>query len=194
MTVTAAASTSQGTYTLTVTAAGGGLSHTASVSLIIIPGLPLTFPARVNAGGGAYSGSGGRTWLADEGSLQGGNFSTTAPISGTSDPALYQTARYSTTGTLTYAFGAPDGAYQVRLSFAELWYTSAGQRVFDVVINGVTVTSHLDVFAEAGGANKAYDRMYDVTVNGGLLAITLTSVTGNPNVNAIEITRNSPDF
>jgi hypothetical protein len=49
------------------------------------------------------------------------------------------------------------------------------------------VTSHLDVFAAAGGANKALDMSYPVTVSGGRVTITLTPVTGLPTVNPIEI-------
>jgi hypothetical protein len=125
--------------------------------------------------------------LADTGYQQGGSSSTTASITGTSDPTLYQTEHYSTTGSLTYQFSVPNGTYTAKLKFAEIYYTSAGQRVFDIAINGTTVQSHLDLFSAAGGGNKAYDLSWPVTVSGGQVTITLTAVTGYPKINAIEI-------
>jgi hypothetical protein len=75
----------------------------------------------------------------------------------------------------------------VILKFAELYYTSSGQRVFDVAINGTTVSPHLDVVSVAGGANRALDLVYPTTVSGGQVTITLTPVTGLPIINAIEL-------
>ena len=75
----------------------------------------------------------------------------------------------------------------MNLKFAELYYTSSGQRVFDVAINGVTVASHLDVFAASGGINRALDLSYPVIVSGAQVTITLTPVAGLPTINAIEI-------
>jgi hypothetical protein len=144
-------------------------------------------PIRVNAGGPVYTDSLGQAWSADTGYQQGFGNSTTASISGTSDPTLYQTEHYSTTGSLTYQFAVPNDSYTVRLKFAEIYYTSANQRVFNVAINGTTVQSNLDIFAAAGGANKAYDLSFPVTSSTGQVAITLTAVTGYPKINAIEI-------
>jgi hypothetical protein len=81
----------------------------------------------------------------------------------------------------------PNGTYTVKLRFAEIWYTSAGQRVFNVYIHGTTVQPNLDVFAAAGGADRAYDLSCPVTVSGGQVTISLTAVAGNPKISAIEI-------
>jgi hypothetical protein len=148
---------------------------------------PTFTPIRVNAGGGAYSDSLGQTWSADTGYQQGSAYSTISAIAGTPDAALYQVLRYSLSGPLTYQFSVANGNRTIRLKFAELYYTAAGQRVFDVAINGTTLTSHLDVFSAAGGINRALDMVYPVTVTGGQVTITLTPVTGLPIINAIEI-------
>jgi len=57
--------------------------------------------------------------------------------------------------TLTLA-GANDKPrlYTVRLTFVEPERLSAGQRVFDVALQGKTVCQGLDICAEAGGANR----------------------------------------
>jgi hypothetical protein len=194
MTVNTGSGTPVGTSSLTVTATSGTLSHTTGASLVVTSS---SFaPIRVNAGGGAYMDSLGQAWSADTGYQQGGSNSTTASITGTSDPTLYQSEHYSTGSTLTYQFSVPNGTYTAKLKFAEIYYTFAGQRVFDIAINGTTVQSHLDIFAAAGGANKAYDLSFSATVSTGQVTITLTAVTGFPKINAIEITQVSttPDF
>jgi hypothetical protein len=46
--------------------------------------------------------------------------------------------------------------YLVALKFAETTATAAGQRVFDVLVDGNVVAQNLDIFAQAG-ANSAFD-------------------------------------
>jgi hypothetical protein len=144
-------------------------------------------PIRVNAGGGAYKDSQGIQWSADNGFLQPGASWTTSSVSNTADPGLYQTEHYSTSGTLTYEFAVPNGSYTVVLKFAEIYYTAAGRRVFDVAINGRTLYPRLDIFTAAGGANIAFDLQYPVTVSDGRISINLAAVTAFPKINAIAI-------
>jgi hypothetical protein len=181
LTVNTTSGTPAGSSALTVTAISGSLVHTAVATLVVSNGT-----VRVNAGGPGYVDSLSNSWSADSGFLQGANYSTTALITGTSDPALYQSEHYST-GNLTYQTSVPNGSYTVTLKFAELYWTSPGQRVFNVQLNGTQVATNLDVFAVAGGMNKAYDVSYPVTVSGGQITITLVAVSGFPAVNAIEI-------
>ena len=187
MTVNTGSGTPAGTSSLTVTASSGTLSHSAGASLVVTSSPSAFTPIRVNAGGPAYTDSLGQVWSTDTGYQQGTSNSTTAAISGTSDPTLYQTEHYSTTGTLTYQFNVPNGSYTVTLKFAEIWYTSSGQRVFNIQINGTTVQSNLDIFAAAGGTNKAYDLSFPVTVSGGQVTIALGAVVGFEKINAIQI-------
>ena len=104
---------------------------------------------RINVAGGAFTDSQGRAWSAD------GNFSGTSstfavgqPISGTVDDALYQKVRYGS--SFAYALPIANGTYTVVLHVAEIWFTGAGQRVFDVAAEGGVVVDNLDVWAEAG--------------------------------------------
>jgi hypothetical protein len=177
-----------------VTVANGVLA----IALTPVTGLPIlsaleiltapTFtPIRVNAGGAAYTDTLGQSWSADTGYQQGTAYATASAIAGTPDGALYQAQRYSPSGPLTYQFTVANGNRTVKLKFAELYYTSSGQRIFDVAINGTTVTSHLDVFSAAGGSNRALDLVYPVVVAGGQVTVTLMPVAGLPTINAIEI-------
>jgi beta-glucosidase len=50
----------------------------------------------------------------------------------------------------------PAGQYAVLLGFAEVDFTNAGQRVFDITCGRQVLASNLDIFAAAGGAGKVY--------------------------------------
>jgi len=97
---------------------------------------PSASPAavRVNAGGGAYAGTGGVAWAADNGFSGGSSSSSGAAIAGTSDPTLYRSERWGT--TFSYKYTLPNGTYNVTLKFAEIYWTQKGQRVFNVALNG----------------------------------------------------------
>src|SRR5262249_25211774 len=129
MTINTSGNTPAGTYTLTVTGANSATSHTTSVTLTVAAPVSLPLPIRINSGGGSYLDSLGQPRLADTGFQSGSTFSTATAIVG-ADPALYRDARYSANGPLSYTFSVPNGNYNVKLKFAELYYTSAGQRVF----------------------------------------------------------------
>ena len=84
---------------------------------------------------------------------------------------------------------------QLELSFAEIFndssggsagITSPGQRVFDVLVNGETVITNLDLFARAPGANTIIERTVLATTNAdGEITISLAGQ-GNdqPKINA----------
>jgi hypothetical protein len=150
----------------------------------VIPQVSAFSPIRVNAGGPNYTDPMGQIWSADTGFTGGGIGSTTAAISQTNTPVLYQTERF---GTQTYQFTAPNGSYNVTLKFAEAYFTQSGKRVFNVVINGQKVETNFDIFAAAGGKNVAIDKSYPVSVSNGQVTIQLLPVIENPLVNAIEI-------
>ena len=150
----------------------------------------------MNAGGGAYTDPQGRVWSADYGFTGGNTYSVTTPISGTDAQPLYQSERWSSE-TLRYQFTALPGTYQVNLKFAEISFTQAGQRVFDIKINGQTVLANFDVVVHAGGPNIAVDRRFAVTVPPGGNAILIELVPlvpSNPKISAIEITADDPHF
>jgi hypothetical protein len=161
-----------------------------------VPPTPVTarlrLPLRIRSGGAAYTDSQGQSWLPDVGAAQGWPTSTEVPVSGTYDPALYQSARYSETGRLDYQFRVPNGNYTVSLKFAEIWYAGAGKRVFDIALNGTAVSPQFDIVAAAGGASKAIDLSYPVKVTNRELAIALTARIDSPMINALEIRSGDP--
>ena len=69
-----------------------------------------------------------------------------------------------------YRFDVADGTYRVDLRFAEIQKTKAGQRFFDVLLEGEVALYRLDLVA-AAGANTAYDQTFMVTVTDGHLDI-----------------------
>lgn len=141
------------------------------------------FPGiRVNCGGPSLVDSLGRTWTADD---QRSRSITTAPIAGTGDPAIYQKESWST-GPLVYQFSVPNGAYTVKLKFAEIYVTQSGHRVFDIAINGSVVGPRFDILSQAG-PNTAVDQSFGVTVTDGQITIRLIPVTGTPKLSGIEI-------
>ena len=140
---------------------------------------------RVNAGGPAYTGGDGRAWQADSG-FSGGtatDFATNS-IAGTSDPTLYRTERYG--NTFSYSFTVPNGNYSVTMKFVELYWTSAGQRVFNVSLNGQQVLTNFDILTQVA-PNTALDKTFITAVSNGTLTIAFSTVNDNAKVDAIEV-------
>jgi len=140
---------------------------------------------RINSGGPAYTDSLGQAWVADTSYTGGSVYTTTSTITNTADPTLYKTSRYGS--SFKYAITAPAGSYSVTLKFAELYWTSAGKRVFNVAINGTNVLSNFDIFAAAGASLKAVDKTFTVTSTGTITIQFSTGTVGNPLVNAIQV-------
>ena len=164
------------------------------VALVIIVSLPAAGqtqpPIRVNCGGPSYTDSLGQVWAADYGYNEGTASTVAGPITGTNDPTLYQDGRWNGNPSvpMTYTFPVANGNYHVNLYFTEAVsrLQRVGARVFDVKIQGATLFSHLDIFAEAG-AFGALIKGADVTASNGRLVIEFDSVVQNPKVHAIEI-------
>jgi hypothetical protein len=140
----------------------------------------------VNAGGTAVS-----SFAADAFSSGGSTYSTTATVStsgvaNAAPAAVYQTERY---GNFTYTFpNLVPGTYTVRLHEAEVYWTSSGQRIFNVSLNGQQVLSNFDIYAAAGGANKAVVESFTATTDAnGQISVQFTSVTDNAKVSGIEV-------
>ncbi len=103
--------------------------------------------------------------------------------------AVLQSERY---GEFTYTVpNRSAGSTQlVTLYFAESYWTAAGQRRFNVAINGMTVLSAFDIFASAGGSNRAISRTFTTSANGsGQVVIQFTRNGGpdNPKVSGITV-------
>jgi hypothetical protein len=183
---TTASFSAAGSYTLRLTASDGALSANNDVAVNVAAAG--SFPGiRVNAGGTAYTDSQGRTWSADTGANRGATYGNPGASISASDAALYRDIRYDS-GSFQYAFNVPAGSYTVNLKFAEIYYSQAGKRRFNVLINGQEVLSNFDVFAAAGGAMKPIDKSFAVNATSGTVTIQFNTLADAAMVNAIEVT------
>ncbi|WP_433984418.1 malectin domain-containing carbohydrate-binding protein [Tunturiibacter empetritectus] len=94
-------------------------------------------------------------------------------------------------GTFTYTVpGFVAGStHTVRLHFAELYFSTTGQREFNVAINGAPVLTNFDIVAAAGGRYKANVQQFTTTANSsGQIVISLSNGAVNqPEMTGIEI-------
>lgn len=153
-----------------------------------VPPAPFT-PIRIHSGGPAYTDPSGLIWSADNGFADGSAHSVNHAISGTTTPVLYQTER---SGNFQYQFVVPNGTYTVKLKFAEISMTQAGQRVFNVDINGYRVLKNFDIVAAAGAAFAAIDESFPVATTTGSLMIQFSSVVDVAKISSIEIFQGTP--
>jgi len=184
--------TTAGTSSVTVTAKDTtGASGTNS------------FSWTVNSGTGTGTGSGGvdisaggpaaAPFVADEDYTGGATAAVTNAISttGVTNPApqsVYQHNRY---GNFTYTIPGltAGGSYTVQLDFAEEYWTGAGDREFNVLINGTQVLTDFDIYATAGGEFIAVDEPFTATASSaGAVTIQFVSVKDNAQVNGIQVT------
>jgi large repetitive protein len=118
----------------------------------------------------------------------GNTIDTTAVVS-PAPMAVYQHERSG--GNFSYVFPnlTPGANYTVRLHFAEFFWTAAGQRVFNVSINGLTVLPSFDIVATAGAANKALVEQFTATADStGSITINYSPGSADqPKASAIEI-------
>ncbi len=157
---------------------------------------------RVNAGGPAVAGA--PSWDADNppsvwsnAAAASSNVSSTSTSVDLTDPSvpagtpmeIFQSERWDSTAgnEMSWHFPVPAGDLEVRLYFAET-YTGTqapGARVFDVKLEGTTVLSSYDVFAEVGGYTgvvKSFPVQSDGNVD-----IDFAHLVQNPTIKAIEI-------
>ena len=143
-------------------------------------------PVLINAGGEGVGSEEEGNFGGDAGFGGGQANRTEVAVEGTQLAELYRTAR-SSREPLDYRFTVPNGDYTVRLRFIETEATQAGQRRFDVRINGQTAVERLDIFAAASGAGKPLVRQFAARVEDGELRISFLPVTGDATVIAIEV-------
>ena len=121
---------------------------------------------------------------------------SSAAIAGTEDDFIYQSEQYST-GTNDLVYSIPNLVntitYTIELHFAEIYHNSAGNRLFDIEIEGITKETNVDIYAQVG-----HDVAYILTYNGidtnGNNEITISLIdtgTDNPKISGICITPES---
>ncbi len=163
-------------------------------SLGVLLALQISHPAyaagnlQINAGGGAAA-----PFIADT-DFSGGRAGSgttkaidTSKVTNPAPQAVYQADRI---GNFTYTIPSltAGASYMVRLHFAEIYWTAAGKRAFNVSINSSQVLSNFDIFATAGGADIGVVQQFSATASTtGTFTIQFTTVKDNAQVNGIEV-------
>ena len=200
------ATTDSGTsFSVVVSSPSSGLSVTSNAALLTV----------TSSGGGTGTNPADVVTLDAGSSVAVGAYSadTTCPVASTYDPGQTVTVPASLVsvaapekvyesacqGTQTYTLaGLVSGnSYTVVLHFAELYFTTAGSREFNVAINGTPVTGlqNFDIFAAAGNARytAVVKSIPNITAVGGKITISFSNGTVNqPMINGIEIQGASP--
>lgn len=127
-----------------------------------------------------YEDSAGNVWVGDDNMTGNGNppfyntgrsYQTKSTITGTDDPALYATERWSGAG-MTYEIPVENGYYEVLLHFAEIYSKAEepGARKFNVFIEQSLVLEEYDMYSLYGG-HTAIIETFTTTVDDGMLTI-----------------------
>ncbi|XP_063716183.1 malectin-A-like [Symsagittifera roscoffensis] len=123
------------------------------------------------------------------------------------DAILYQTERYHT-NSFSYEVNMPkEGDFVLVMKFAEVYFTSSKQKVFNIVLNDQhMVVRDLDIFDKVG-LGRAHDEIIPFTIRNGKLVVINEASTfnnvlkitfvkthyDNPKVNAFYIARSRPE-
>jgi alpha-glucosidase (family GH31 glycosyl hydrolase) len=190
-------STLPSAQSLAMAASGWYLDGAEHLLRIMLPSAPITqshlvtayynltspppYEARINGGGRPYLDRAGTTWVEDRAysvgtfGITGGSSNTvTNAIAGTEDDVFYQSEHLGQ--SFTARFDCPNGTYETTLYNAETHWTAAGQRLFNVSIQGQLVLSNFDIFVAAAGSNKAVAVTLTNIVAGGQLQIDFNGI------------------
>jgi len=165
----------------------------------ILPGIPGKIrPIRILAGGRPYIDSMDLVWGPDRYFLGGMPIQRSESVKGTNDTRLYAGERW---GHFSYAIPVPEGSYQLTLRFSErdfgpsnLSKGGVGSRFFDVFCNGVALLRNYDIYADAGGENRAVAKTFRGLKPNHQGKLVLSFVPGRNYacVNAIEVVDDKP--
>ena len=132
-------------------------------------------PIRISAGElnplFAYNDTNGNIWSPDQFfDGTGDTYKVGKGIRLTEDDVIYRTERFGP--GMAYTVPVPPAVYRVNLHFCELFHRNAGERIFNVLLEGIMVIENLDVAAIFGGRRfRAYMETFDVEVADGFLNI-----------------------
>jgi beta-galactosidase len=172
-----------GNNTVVATSIQGGQTYTDTVTWNYSPDLRLIAGSRM-----PYTDSTGKFYDVDHYYTGGTTGSTSATISGTTDPAKYQTYRDGT--SFSYSLPLVNGTYMLYLQFVEPTMTASGKRVFSVSANGTTILSNFDIYSQVG-KDVALQKQFTVTIANGTLALAFTASTNNAIVGGISLLKTS---
>lgn len=154
--------------------------------VVLVHGVSL--PALINAGGDAREGAiGDSAWYgtASHGAI-GGNRLQRSPgaVQANRFAPLYDTA-YD--GLTFYRVRVPDGRYDVTLLLADTESTAAGERIFDLYLEGELVLDDLDIVAEAGLATALEKSFANISVTDGLLDLYFKPEAGTATLSGLQL-------
>ena len=143
--------------------------------------------ARVTAGDRPVTDTSGNVWAPDAAYADGGtSWTGSRQIAGTTDDRLFDSERWGVRG---YQIPVPaKGWYQVQLNAAEVVFTGAGKRVFDVQAENRTVLHAVDL-VKAVGAGSAYTARFTVKVTDGALTLRLPAAVNYAKVSSLLVQR-----
>jgi hypothetical protein len=146
---------------------------------------PVTSSTLRQTAGNYYTDASGNAWSSLTNSVGTVNsFTASGQVANTSDQPLYLSEKYGK--TFGYSFQVPNNTYTVKLKFAEIYWSQAGQRVFNVAINGSTVLNKFDILSETSRFT-ALDKSFVTNVTNGKISIDFSTVTDNAKISSIEI-------
>jgi prepilin-type processing-associated H-X9-DG protein len=181
-----ATSTTNGSFTYlpppTITSVSPGSGPVTGGTSVTLTGTNLAGATSVAIGGQSVTIANQTVAIASGGSPTQGqfvadtNFTGGTPSTSSNNVNLTQVASfnvpsgvfaYQRYGNFTYTIAnlTPGAGYAVVLFFAETYWTAAGDREFNVQINGTQVLTNFDIFATAGGQNIAIYKQFPATAN-----------------------------
>lgn len=154
---------------------------------------PLTFPIKINCGGSAELGYLPDTEFTKDteyGFFDGSTsvYPSTLAINGTDEDTVFQSDRYNLVG---YKVRIPNGKYDVKLLFAEKFFSTPGSRIFDVYIEHARIISNLDIIAQVGKNAACIKEVMNVDVADEVLDIQFADIVNSALISGIVITPNT---
>lgn len=120
------------------------------------------------------------------------NENPSGDIAGTDDDPLYRSYRGNTGSaprvvTYNIPMGRSGRNVDLRLLFAERFWSEPGKRVFDITVEGNTVRNNFDIFAVAGKNTATEVDLPNLTISDDMLTIVLTASADYPSIAGIEV-------
>jgi hypothetical protein len=173
--------------TLSLTTVGQAYAQQAST----VP-IPVAMPSILrfkSSTGYWFQDTFGNNWFSDTNYTLGG---ATYMLYGTSSTSLYPGMRVTSPGFTSWNYTLyvmPGQTYSVHMFFIEQQANQAGQRVFNVAINGVVVLPSFDIYVAAGGGGIGTIQVISPVSVGtsGLMVITFTDITNQGGIAALLI-------